>query len=142
VRKRLPTGFRAIRDKWRNNPLGTDWPGVQVSSVRVECTPSGAPVKHGGTANGYKNYGGRCDECKAAHNAEMQTTKANRKAKGAVDKRRTVEAAALAELHRQMREGNTWPPLYVEDDPGNDGLRVDGVVDLPALVDAILEAAK
>lgn len=51
-------------------------------------------------------------------------------------------AAALAELDRQSQlEASQWNPLYVQDE-GRDGMvLIDGHVDMPALVNAILKAA-
>jgi hypothetical protein len=43
-----------------------------MSGVRVEYTPSGALLKHGGSGSAYANYGCRCDECKAANAARVQ----------------------------------------------------------------------
>lgn len=38
-----------------------------MSGVRIEFTPSGKPMKHGGSGMGYSHYGCRCEECTAAN---------------------------------------------------------------------------
>jgi hypothetical protein len=51
---------------------------VTVAGVRVEFTPAGNPVKHGGAGTAYANYGCRCDECTAANAARVARRRAER----------------------------------------------------------------
>ena len=43
-----------------------------MSGQRVEVTPSGKPLSHGGSGTAYASYGCRCDECKAANTARIK----------------------------------------------------------------------
>lgn len=45
---------------------------------RVDFTPSGKPVTHGGSGNAYSNYGCRCDECKKANRDRVNRRRAER----------------------------------------------------------------
>lgn len=40
-----------------------------VAGVRVDFTPAGNPVNHGGAGTAYSHYGCRCDECTDANTA-------------------------------------------------------------------------
>jgi len=39
---------------------------MTTTPSRVDHTPSGKPVTHGGSGSDYSHYGCRCDECRAA----------------------------------------------------------------------------
>lgn len=51
-------------------------------SARVDVTPAGNPVQHGGTGSAYSNYGCRCEECTEANRARAERRRAQRKREG------------------------------------------------------------
>lgn len=46
--------------------------------VKVDFTPSGKPITHGGSGTAYANYGCRCDECKAANSERTKRRRLER----------------------------------------------------------------
>jgi hypothetical protein len=50
--------------------------------ARVDVTPAGNPVQHGGTGAAYSNYGCRCVECTEANRARAERRRAQRKREG------------------------------------------------------------
>lgn len=51
-----------------------------MTGVRVDFTPAGNPVNHGGSGTAYANYGCRCDECTDANTARVLRRRLERKA--------------------------------------------------------------
>ncbi len=50
--------------------------------ARVDVTPAGNPVQHGGTGSAYSNYGCRCEECTEANRTRAERRRAQRKREG------------------------------------------------------------